>query len=144
MSIGSGEEWLPTLGVSWQVVQWPLIVAMPSLSLRPATPVIAIGLVLNTTAPRTMAARLRLRLLGPGAVERHHRRVERVAEDVAAEYVVDRDVEVDQRDVAGAAEGAAGVENPCAAVKLLGRGKVQLEVDDLLEDRVGGRLGAWA
>src|SRR5262249_25379978 len=50
-------EWLPTFGVSWQVVQLPLITGMPSASFKPPTPLIAIGLVLNNFWPRAIDAR---------------------------------------------------------------------------------------
>ena len=57
MSSGTGREWLPTFGVSWQVVQVPLMAGAPSASLRPATPVIVSGWVLNTACPRATALR---------------------------------------------------------------------------------------
>ena len=60
MLSGATTEWLPPLGVSWQVVQVPISVAgLPNAasSLMPDTPVIAIALVLNSAWPRAMARR---------------------------------------------------------------------------------------
>src|SRR5271156_5047534 len=59
VSMGSGTEWLPTLGVSWQVPQEPGSVAgLPSaaLSLIPRTFSITMGAVLKTPWPRAMLA----------------------------------------------------------------------------------------
>src|SRR6185312_16392234 len=58
MSIGRATEWLPILGLSWQVVQEPVIVGRPKASLRPPTPVMAIGFVPKSLAPRATAARV--------------------------------------------------------------------------------------
>ncbi len=62
---GVGKEWLPTLGVSWQVPQVPVSDGIPpetsppweTSSLMPATPVIVIGLVLKMVCPRATEAR---------------------------------------------------------------------------------------
>src|SRR5262252_4224234 len=57
MLMASGSEWLPTFGESWHVVQNPFTVDRPGRSLRPATPVMVIGKVLNKTSPWAMDAR---------------------------------------------------------------------------------------
>src|SRR5579883_3026513 len=59
---GVGKEWFPTFGVSWHVPQVPVKAGSPAppaatLSLRPATPLIRIGLELNRFWPRAIAAR---------------------------------------------------------------------------------------
>jgi hypothetical protein len=60
--IGSFFEWFPTLGESWQVPQVPTIGFAPSGSLAnklsPFTPLIVIGLLLNSISPRATAVRL--------------------------------------------------------------------------------------
>ena len=59
MSMGSGREWLPTLGVSWHVPHEPRITGgLPSagLSLRPRTFSMVMGAVLKTPCPRAMLA----------------------------------------------------------------------------------------
>src|SRR5574341_190511 len=50
-------EWLPTFGVSWQVLQVPLTVDLPNVSFSPATPVILNGMELKTCSPRARARR---------------------------------------------------------------------------------------
>ena len=57
MSSGKPTEWSPTLGASWQVVQVPVSVATPSLSLSPRTPAMLIGWVLKMFWPRAIDAR---------------------------------------------------------------------------------------
>jgi hypothetical protein len=59
MSSGNGTEWLPTFGVSWQVVQVPMMTGWARASLSPVTPVMAIGCVLKSRAPRAIASRSR-------------------------------------------------------------------------------------
>jgi hypothetical protein len=59
MSSGSGSEWLPTFGVSWQVVQVPMIsFGFPrlDLSLSPRTAVILSDVVLKMLSPDAIAA----------------------------------------------------------------------------------------
>jgi hypothetical protein len=56
----SGSEWFPTFGVSWQVVQVPMIsFGFPrlGLSLSPRTAVIFSGVVLKILSPDAIAAR---------------------------------------------------------------------------------------
>jgi hypothetical protein len=55
MFSGALTEWLPELGVSWQVPQKPAMLCWFSTSLRPATPVMLIGTLLNTCSPRAIA-----------------------------------------------------------------------------------------
>lgn len=52
MLSGAMAEWLPTLGVSWQVVQVPLMTGSWRSSFRLATPAIRIGFVLKIACPR--------------------------------------------------------------------------------------------
>src|SRR5580765_123669 len=64
MLSGVGNEWLPTLGVSWHVPQKPATTGMPPgtrppadlSSLSPATPVMLMGVELNSASPRATAA----------------------------------------------------------------------------------------
>src|SRR5258708_1662173 len=49
---GALTEWLPTLGLSWQVPQTPSMLGRLRTSLRPVTPVMLIFVVLNTSSPR--------------------------------------------------------------------------------------------
>src|SRR5580658_138197 len=58
MFSGADTEWFPTLGESWHVPQVPGITARFRTSFNPPTPVMLIGLELNTVWPRAMLARL--------------------------------------------------------------------------------------
>src|SRR5260370_11459285 len=49
---GALTEWLPTLGVSWQVPPNPAMLGRLRTSLRPATPVMLIFVGLNPSLPR--------------------------------------------------------------------------------------------
>src|SRR5580765_3950282 len=57
MLSGADTEWLPALGESWHVPHVPGIDATFKSSLRPATPVIWMGLELNKVCPRRIWAR---------------------------------------------------------------------------------------
>src|SRR5690242_11600179 len=65
MLSGAFTEWLPTFGVSWQVVQVPVnrsgsVTPFGKVKLlRPATPLSTIGLVLKMTSPRAIDRRAR-------------------------------------------------------------------------------------
>ncbi len=61
MSSGRPTEWLPTFGVLWQLLQVPATSAWPSTSLKPPTPEMVSGRLLNSASPRTIAARARPR-----------------------------------------------------------------------------------
>src|SRR5437899_8200532 len=61
MLMASGTEWFPTFGVLWQVVQVPVNEAgTPAAPLRPATPEIVMGSVLNRSWPCAIDARAAL------------------------------------------------------------------------------------
>src|SRR5580698_2570538 len=55
--MGSGNEWLPTFGLEGQVPHVPGMDATPRTSFSPPTPVISIGLELNSASPRAILAR---------------------------------------------------------------------------------------
>ena len=52
---GALTEWFPTFGVSWQVPQNPGTLGWLRTSFSPATPVIFIFVVLNSSSPRAIA-----------------------------------------------------------------------------------------
>jgi len=90
MLIGRATEWLPTPGVSWHVVHDPAIAARPSASFSPPDIRDADGeRVEDHGAPRDRRPR---GVTGASpCVEKGHRRpIERVAEHVGPEHVVDR------------------------------------------------------
>src|ERR1700690_1968116 len=60
ISRGSGNEWFPTFGVSWQVVQVPVnVLGLPSaaLSFKPRTLEICTGALLNRAAQAAILRR---------------------------------------------------------------------------------------
>ena len=52
---GALTEWFPALGASWQVPQNPRILGWLRASLSPATPVMLIFVLLNSSSPRAIA-----------------------------------------------------------------------------------------
>src|SRR5262252_5638886 len=76
MFSGAFTEWLPALGVSWQVVHVPLNdagIVTPFENvwlLSPATPLIVIGNVLKRRSPRTIALRASSRASGWGGSDK--------------------------------------------------------------------------
>ena len=138
MSIGKATEWLPILGLSWQVVQVPWIVGRPKASLSPPTPVMAIGFVPKSLAPRAIAARF-------GRSWSHAQALKSVIASgsnglplmIRAEDVVDRDVEGLDRDEGRPSLGALDVELAGVIELLLGRREVELELHDGLRHVVG-------
>jgi hypothetical protein len=54
ISSGALTEWLPTLGVSWQVPQNPGMLVTLRSSFRPATPVMLMLVLLKTSSPRAI------------------------------------------------------------------------------------------
>lgn len=85
---------MPTLGLSWQVVQVPLMTGFASVSFSPPTPVIEIREVIEQVfaardrLPVRLAAQIR-----PLVVDRKNIRVKRRAGWVAAKRIVNADME---------------------------------------------------
>ena len=114
MSIGRATEWLPTLGVSWQVVQVPADRGHAEVVVQAAhAGDVDPGRVEERRAAgdRGLA---RVGRAGPGVEERHRAGVEPAGLDVGAEHVVDRHVERLRRQVRRAALAPLRSARPAA------------------------------
>ena len=105
MLSGALTEWLPTFGVSWQMVQVPMNglgnrdAVRERQLFKPATPVIMIGFVLNSSWPRTIARRARSARRAAEPASAHASNsvnalgIERRAGRIQADRIVDADEE---------------------------------------------------